>query len=165
MSAGLDAMDESAPVQPGGSAAPAVGRILAITALTGMSVLPITEMFSRQFRFAGVPGSTVFVQHLTLWIAFIGAALAAHSDRLLALSANTFLPERWVGGVRLFVSAVGGAIALCLAWASFQFVNAERLSGGILAVGIPRWVAQAMMPAGFLTVAVGILWHTDWKFI
>ncbi len=134
-------------------------RWVPAAALTLMALLPITEMISRQWRLPGIPGSTVVVQHLTLWVAFIGAALAARSDRLLALSANTFLPEPWVAPVRLFVSAVGAAIAMCLAWASAQFVNAERLAGGILADGIPRWLAQAAMPAGFLAVALGIVWH------
>jgi tripartite ATP-independent transporter DctM subunit len=128
-------------------------------ALTLMALLPIAEMISRQFRLPGIPGSTVVVQHLTLWIAFLGAALAARHGRLLALSANTFLPERWAGSVRIFVSAVGAAIAMCLAWAAFLFVNAERLDGGKLTPLLPRWVAEAAMPAGFLCVALGIVWH------
>ena len=134
-------------------------RWVPAVALSLMTLLPITEMISREWKLPGIPGSPVVVQHLTLWVAFIGAALAVRSDRLLALSANTFLPARWVGTVRLFVSGVGAAIAMCLAWASAQFVNADRLAGGILADGIPRWVAQAAMPAGFLAVAVGIVWH------
>jgi len=134
-------------------------RLVPAVALTLMALLPITEMISRQWKLPGIPGSTVAVQHLTLWIAFIGAALAARSDRLLSLSANTFLPERWAGSVRIFVSAVGAAIAICLAWASARFVNAERLEAGTLAAGIPRWLAQAVMPAGFLAVALGIVWH------
>ena len=137
----------------------ALERLAPAVAVTLMSLLPITEMVSRQWKLPGIPGSTVAVQHLTLWIAFIGAALAARSNRLLALSANTFLPERWAGSVRIFVSAVGAAIAMCLTWAGALFVNAERLGGGELAAGIPRWLAQAVMPAGFLAVAVGIVWH------
>ncbi len=149
--------DDAAPEDRGRLSA--LERLAAAAALTLMAVLPITEMISRQWRLPGIPGSTVLVQHLTLWIAFLGAALAARSDRLLALSANTFLPARWAGSVRIFVSAVGAAIALCLAWAGAQLVNAERLEGGTLAAGIPRWVAQAVMPAGFLAVAAGIVWH------
>jgi len=134
-------------------------RLVPAVALTLMSLLPIAGLVSRQWRLPGIPGSTVVVQHLTLWIAFLGAALAARSDRLLALSANTFLPARWAGRVRIFVSAVGAAIALCLAWAAGLFVNAERLDGGKLTAAFPRWVAQSAMPAGFLAVAFGILWH------
>ena len=131
-----------------------IGRFLAVVALSVMSLLPITEMAARQLRVHGIPGSTVFVQHLTLWIAFIGAALAAHSDRLLALSANTFLPGKWLPRVRILTCAVGAAVAVCLAWASLQFVLTQREAGFILAAGIPRWVAQAAMPVGFLAVAV-----------
>ena len=104
-----------------GSPARRFESLVPAVALTLMALLPITEMISRQFRLPGVPGATLIVQHLTLWIAFIGAALAARSNRLLALSGNTFLPERWVAGVRVFVSAVGAAIAMCLAWAAAQF--------------------------------------------
>lgn len=139
---------------------------LAIAVLSAMSILPIIEMVSRQFGIPGVPGSTVLVQHLTLWIAFVGAGLAAGADQLLALSANTFLPEKWTAPVKLAVCAVGGAIALCLAWASLQFALAERGGGGMLANGIPRWVAQMIMPAGFLIVAGWMVWHSSaspWK--
>ncbi len=138
---------------------PAAGRTVAAAALTLMMLLPLSEMVSRQFRLPGVPGSTVFVQHLTLWIAFIGAVLAASSDRLLALSANTFLPARWRAPVRVFVSAVGAATAACLACASARFIWAELLDGGQLVSGIPRWIVQAVMPAGFFAVAAGIVWH------
>jgi len=143
----------------------AAERWLAVAALAAMSILPITEMAARQFHTPGVAGSTVFVQHLTLWIAFVGAALAASSDRLLALSANTFLPERWVAPVRVFACATGAAVALALAWASLEFVRAEREGGGILAAGVPRWVAQIAMPAGFLLVALRIVWYASprWK--
>jgi len=136
-------------------------RWVCAVALSLMALLPISEMISRQFRLPGVPGSSVVVQHLTLWIAFIGAAIAARSNQLLALSANTFLPKHLVPPVRVFVSAIGAAVAMCLAWAGAQFVNAERLEAGELAAGVPRWVAQAIMPAGFLAIALGIVWHAS----
>ena len=138
-----------------------VERVLATAAFSLMALLPLTEMVSRMGHFHGVPGSTVFVQHLTLWIAMIGAAAAARSNQLLALSANTFLPARWLEPVRIFVSGAGAAVAMCLAWASGRFVNAERLDGGVLAAGIPRWIAQAAMPAGFLAVALAMVWHAS----
>jgi C4-dicarboxylate transporter DctM subunit len=146
-----------------------VEKVLAVAALSIMSLLPITEMAARQFQFQGIPGSTVFVQHLTLWIAFLGAALAASSDRLLALSANTFLPEKWLPAVRVFTCAVSGAIALCLAWASLQFVLTQREAGFILAAGVPRWVAQSAMPVGFLAVAIYLVWSASprmkWRLV
>ena len=146
-----------------------VEKVLAVAALSLMTLLPITELATRQFRTPGIPGSTVFVQHLTLWIAFVGAALAAKSDRLLAASANTFLAERWLPAVRVFTCAVGGAITVSLAWASLQFVLTQRAAGFNLAAGIPRWVAQSAMPAGLLAIAGYLVWRASprmtWRLV
>jgi len=129
-----------------------------------MALLPVAELVARYTGFSGVPGSTVFVQHLTLWVAFLGAALAAGSDRLLALSANTFLPERWAAPVRVVGSGLTAAIATGLCWASYQFVLSQRDGGGILALGIAKWVVQLVMPYGFLLIAARAVWGAGPRF-
>ncbi len=134
---------------------------LAVAAMAAMSLLPVAELLSRQLGLSGVPGSSVFVQHLTLWVALLGAALAAGSDRFLSVSANTFLPEKWLPRVKLLTSFVTAAVALCLAWASLQFVLETRQGGDMLAMGIPKWVAQAVMPAGFLLIAARVVWRAS----
>jgi tripartite ATP-independent transporter DctM subunit len=93
-----------------------------------------------------------------LWVAFLGAALAAGSDRFLSLSANTFLSEKWSARVRVLTSAVTAAVALALSWASLQFVFETRQGGDMLAIGIPKWVAQAIMPIGFAAIAARVVW-------
>ena len=129
-------------------------RGLAIASISLMSVLPVAELAARHLGTSGIPGSAVFVQHLTLWVAFLGASLAASSDRLLSLSANTFLSERAAARVRVFSSGMAAAVALCLSWASVQFMLANRRGGEMLALGIPKWCAIAVMPAGLLLIAV-----------
>jgi len=123
-----------------------------------MALLPVAELAARYTGLNGVPGSTVFVQHLTLWVAFLGAALAASSDRLLAISANTFLPEKWAAPVRVLGSGLTAAIAVGLGWASYLFVLSQRDGGEILALGIAKWVVQLVMPYGFLMIAVRAVW-------
>jgi tripartite ATP-independent transporter DctM subunit len=131
---------------------------VAVAAMSLMALLPVAELVARYTGLNGVPGSTVFVQHLTLWVAFLGAALAAASDRLLALSANTFLPEKWAAPVRVFSSGFTAAIAAGLCWASYQFVVSQKEAGDILALGIAKWVVQCVMPFGFLTIALRAVW-------
>ena len=123
-----------------------------------MALLPVAELAARYTGLNGVPGSTVFVQHLTLWVAFLGAALAASSDRLLAISANTFLPEKWAAPVRVLGSGLTAAIAVGLGWASYLFVLSQRDGGEILALGIAKWVVQLVMPYGFLMIAIRAVW-------
>jgi tripartite ATP-independent transporter DctM subunit len=129
-------------------------RGLAIASISLMSALPVAELAARHLGTSGIPGSAVFVQHLTLWVAFLGASLAASSDRLLSLSANTFLSERAAARVRVFSSGMAAAVALCLFWASLQFMLANRRGGEMLALGIPKWCAIAVMPVGLLLIAV-----------
>ena len=68
------------------------GRLLAAVALGVMVVLPLAEILLRRFAGTGIPGSIPFVQHLVLWVGFLGAALAAREGTMLALATGTFLP-------------------------------------------------------------------------
>jgi C4-dicarboxylate transporter, DctM subunit len=136
----------------------ATEKAVAVAALSLMALLPVAELVARYTGLNGVPGSTVFVQHLTLWVAFLGAALAASSDRLLALSANTFLPEKWAAPVRVLGSGLTAAIAAGLCWASYQFVLSQRNGGEIVALGIAKWVVQLVMPYGFFMIAIRAVW-------
>ena len=65
-----------------------------------MVVLPLAEIVARRFAGGGIPGSTATVQHLTLWVGFLGAAIAAREGKLLALATGTFMPEGRAGESR-----------------------------------------------------------------
>jgi C4-dicarboxylate transporter, DctM subunit len=129
-------------------------KALAIGAISIMSLLPVVEMVARLLGLTGIPGSVVFVQQLALWVAFLGAALAATGDRLLSLSGNAFLPEKWIGPARVFACGLTASIAASLCWASCQFVVSEWAGGKMLALGVPSWAPAVVMPVGFLLVAV-----------
>ena len=132
---------------------------LSIAVLATMSILPLLEIAGRKFVGRGIPGSIPLVQHLTLWIAFLGAALAARSGRLLALSTPSFLPARWRRPVGIFTAAVGAGLTACLFLASCDLVRVERQAGDLVAWGIPVWVALLIMPIGLAAIACRLIWH------
>src|SRR6185436_19077126 len=99
---------------------------LSVAAFAAMALLALGEVAARTIAGRSIPGSIVLVQHLTLWVALIGAGLAARSDQLLALSTPYFLPARLRGSIRIFTSAVGGGIAAWLCLASADLVRIER---------------------------------------
>ena len=68
----------------------------ATLALAAMVILPLAEIVVRPLVAGGIPGSIPFVQHLTLWVAFLGAGLAARHEKLVALSTGTFHARRAV---------------------------------------------------------------------
>jgi C4-dicarboxylate transporter, DctM subunit len=133
-----------------------LGRLeagVAVLMLVAMAVLPLIEIAGRKFLGGGIPGSIPMVQHLTLWITFLGAALAAKNGRMLALSTAEFVPERWRETLKGATNACGSAVAVWLAIASVPLVQVERESGYQVAWGIPVWVAAAIIPIGFVFIA------------
>jgi len=127
-----------------------------------MVVLPLAEIVLRRLFNVGIPGSIPFVQHLTLWVAFLGAALAARDGKLLALATGTFLPEgrvRQAAGV--FAATVGSAVTAVLCRAAIALVVGEYEFGTEIAAGVKAWVAQLALPAGFAAVALRLIWHAS----
>ncbi len=139
--------------------------IVSVVVLTIMSVLPLAEFSTREFLGGGIPGSISVVQHLTLWITFLGAALAARSDRLLALSTGEFLPPSWQRRARVLTSALGVGITGCLLLASIQLVGVDYKYGGMVSWGIPVWMFSLIMPLGFALIVGRLIWHAgaDWR--
>jgi C4-dicarboxylate transporter, DctM subunit len=135
-------------------------RALAVAVLALLSLLPVAGVAGRVFHLP-VPGTIPMAQHLTLWAAFLGAALAAGSGRLLALSTAEFLPERARAPMNVAMAACAGAAAVFLLLASVDMVKAEREGGDMVAWGIPVWVAVAIMPVGFGLIAARMIWRSS----
>lgn len=132
---------------------------ISIAILAAMAALPLLDVLVREAFGGGVQGSIPIVQHLMLSITFLGAALAARSDRNLALSTASFFREPWSRRVRVFTAFVAVGITACLLVASVQLVMVDREYGDMVGWGIPVWAFSAVMPVGFAL----ILWRTVWR--
>jgi C4-dicarboxylate transporter DctM subunit len=129
-------------------------------ALLAMVVLPLLEIAVRRLFGVGVPGSGPIVQHLTLWVGFLGAAIAARDGKLLALATGTLIRnERWRRFSAIGAAAVAACISLILAWGGAQMVAAEREAQTTIAAGIPTWIAQSVLPLAFAVIALRIMWR------
>lgn len=133
---------------------------VASSALLIMAALPLAEAALRALLGIGIPGSFPFVQHLTLWVTFLGAGLAAREGKLLALATTDFLPAGgWRQSARIFAGGVGAAVSTLLFRASLDLVLIERQAGTVVAAALPTWVAQLAMPIGFGLIAVRLAWR------
>jgi len=131
-------------------------------ALAAMVVLPLAEMLARPLLGRGIPGAGPFVQHFTLWVGFLGAAIAAREGRLLALATNTFLPPgRLREGAEIVSAAVGAGVAALLCRAGITLVNVEREGGSIISLGVPVWVGQLVLPLSFGLIALRLVWRAS----
>lgn len=120
-------------------------------------LLPLAEIALRATVGIGFEGSSALVQHLTLAIGILGAAVAAREDRLLGFSASVLLEGHLAGIAKLVGCAAAAAVSVLLCFASLQFVDVERTAGRILAHGIPVWFVQSLLPLGFGVVAIRLL--------
>ena len=131
---------------------------IVVVVLLLMVALPLVEIVARKVIGRGIPGSIPMVEHLTLWIAFLGAALAARSGRLLSLATEELLPNPLRRSAGAFTGLVGAGVALWLARASFDLVRVEFTVLNYVAMGIPVWLAMAVMPLALVCMAARLAW-------
>ena len=126
-----------------------------------MVVLPLAEILLRRFAGTGIPGSIPFVQHLVLWVGFLGAALAAREGTMLALATGTFLPAgRARDWADTFAATVAAAVSTMLCVGAFELMMSEREAGTVIAAGVTTWVAQTVLPFAFGLIALRTVWRT-----
>jgi tripartite ATP-independent transporter DctM subunit len=137
-----------------------------VFALAAMVILPILEIILRKTASAGVSGSAAWVQHGSLIVGLIGAAIAAREDRLLSLATGTLFPKGWPQVIaRIISAAVGATISIFLGLAGYEFITQEIPTGKEIAYGIPAWWPELALPIGFGLIALSILFHSAdrWK--
>ena len=155
--------------------------ILAI-ALFLMALIPVVELVGRTWFNTGIPGAIEYLQHLTLWIGFLGAMLATREGKHLKIAAAIqWLPPRVSRVVDYLGAFISAAVCAGLFGASLALVVAEAPalpswtakvipdfvehlldpfglfeSGGLTTIGgwIPIWAAEAIMPLGFAVMAI-----------
>ncbi len=139
--------------------------LIAEVSLAAMVILPLAEITVRPFRAGGIPGSIPFVQHLTLWVGFLGAALAAREGKLIALSTATFLPEgRLRTAARVFSAFFGAAVCAILARGAMDVVAVERDIGSEIALGVMVWAVLLVLPLTFSVIACRLAWRAGGWF-
>ncbi|MHC4874029.1 MAG: TRAP transporter large permease [Planctomycetota bacterium] len=138
-------------------------NLLVCIALAAMVILPVIGIILRPFE-TGIEGSDLFVTHLTLLVGILGSALAAREGRLLSLStAEAFLKGWGKTLVNVFSSGVGAAISFFLMFAGILFVETTP-ADEILALGIPVWYVQSLLPIGFAIITLRIVWKSSEKW-
>ena len=129
-------------------------------ALLVMVLLPLAEIVFRRTFGRGIPASQPIVQHLTLWVGFLGAAIAARDGKLLALATGSFIPKGvWRRAADILASAFGACAAIVLASGGWQMAMAEREAGTNIGAGIQSWMAQMVLPIAFAAIALRVVWR------
>ena len=139
--------------------------IFAAAVLVAIAVVPVADLIARELFGGGISGSISAVQHLTLWITFIGAAIAARRGRLLALATTEFLAGSWQVRAKRLTAFLAVAIGATLTAASIQLVRFDADYGDTIAWDIPVWIVSLVMPVVFTLMTWRLLnaAATDWR--
>jgi len=134
----------------------------ALVALLGVMVtLAFAQVVLRHFGDGLLWGETLLKQ-LVLWTGFLGAALAAESEKHFAWeAAHLGAPPRWKEPLRLAASLAGAAVCALLLQAAWRYAADDRAAGEVLTtigtLSIPSWIAAAGIPGGFALVMAHLL--------
>jgi C4-dicarboxylate transporter, DctM subunit len=127
---------------------------VAVIVLSCLSLIPVLEIIARTIFKTGVYGSSDYVQHLVLWVTFVGGMFASREKRHLALAAGVdSLPVKIQTWVKTLTSFISVCVTSGLAIASYNFIRLGLDAS--LSVGIfkTQYVAF-IMPVGFAVMAI-----------
>ena len=127
--------------------------------------LPLIDALGRPFGGIAVPGSATYRAQLTLWLAFVGGLLATREQRHLTLStAEAIGHVRVRDWARLFASATAAAVCSVLAYSAVGVVIADRTQGETLAIGLPTWISECIMPVALALIAARLAWGASQRW-
>jgi len=97
--------------------------------------------------------SEPFVRLLVLWLTFLGASLVTRENRHIKIDLfATVLPQNWLS-VREFVLSIACmVISAIMLKVSIDYVKIELEFGGTLFLGLPVWIGELIIPAGFALI-------------
>jgi len=134
------------------------GSVLVGAMLLSM-VVPLVDALGRPFDGFTLRGSSEYRAQLTLWLALLGGLLAARERAHLTLSTAEAIGKVKVrDAARVFSSAVAAAVCAVLAYSAYGVVMADREQGKMLAIGVPVWVSECIMPVSLALLAVRLAW-------
>jgi len=129
-------------------------------------LLPSIEVIARIFGGTAITASSVLVQHLTLWIGFAGAVIAARTNRLLSLTSSPlFSLEEDIDWKNYLSKTVSIFVVLCLAYGAWDLIIIEKAYPFNIHPLFPRWVAMLIMPLGFFLIAIHMIQNSYEKWI
>ena len=116
---------------------------------------PIFQILSRYINFFSIPASQEIVQHMTLWIGFVGAVIAARSNKLLSIVREpVFKSLKKVNFSQFLVHIFSLSVVFVLSVSYLKMIQIGFQYPDFIAPYIPTWLAQSIIPLGLI-----LMWY------
>ncbi len=128
---------------------------LIVAMMLGLAILKIVMRYVFNTSLLWSDG---MLQHLTLWLCFLGAALATCERRHISIDVlSRVLPEKITRWSNLIVDCLALIVVGILAYYGFIFLQDEQLSEAVLIGSVPLWWAKAIIPYGFVLIGIHLV--------
>jgi TRAP-type C4-dicarboxylate transport system permease small subunit len=131
----------------------------ALIGLLGLMVLLAgAQIVSRNLLDLSLIGADQLLRLLVLWVALLGAVAASREGKHIRVDVVArWLPPRGQSAAYAVTDLFTAGVCLVLAWQAGRFVQAEQAAGGMAFGSVPAWVAQLILPAAFVLIALRYL--------
>ncbi|MCP4135428.1 MAG: TRAP transporter large permease subunit [bacterium] len=125
-------------------------------------LFPLIEAVAGKYFNTGVPNSHEYIQHLVLWVTFVGAMITSREGKHLALTAGVETGQSPAQTrMAIVIAIISSAIAFAVAWSSLYTILTifePDTKIGIFparAVGMIMPIGYAVMAIRFITILTG----------
>ena len=126
--------------------------VILLGALVGFALL---QIILRNFFSTGLVWGDDLLRHGVLWISILGASRATLEKKHIRIDLlPKVLPARMSFIADFLCCFLSFLVCVVLFWASWNFVQGERLAGHTAFASIPYWWVELIFPIGFAIMAL-----------
>ena len=115
-----------------------------------IATFALAQIILRNFFSFGLVWGDDLLRHGVLWISFLGATRATLEKKHIRIDLlPRVLPVRLSFIADFLCCLISFVVCLLLLWASWNFVQDERLAGGVAFASIPYWWLELIFPISF----------------
>jgi TRAP-type C4-dicarboxylate transport system permease small subunit len=128
---------------------------LLVILLVFLVTFAILQIILRNFFSTGIIWGDDLLRHGVLWISILGASRATLEKKHIRIDLLPRVMPARVSFIADFMCCFASFfVCLVLFWASWNFVQGERLAGDIAFASIPYWCLELIFPMGFAIMAL-----------
>lgn len=131
---------------------------LLVILLASMIISSSGQILLRNVFASGMSNADPFARLMVLWVAMIGAVVAARNDKHINVDVlSRLLSAAARRRVQTAIHLLSSSVCLLITYTSFEFVVAEFEAGSRVFAAVPAWLAQSVIPLGFGLISLHYL--------
>ncbi|MGW8248134.1 MAG: TRAP transporter small permease [Acidiferrobacterales bacterium] len=131
---------------------------LLVLLLLLMIVSAAGQIILRDIFHSGFVAADPFARLMVLWVAMLGAVVAARNDKHINIDIlSRLLSQAGRRRLRAVIHVISAGVCIVITYSSLRFVIEEFRFGSTVFSGTPAWIAESIIPLGFGLISLHYL--------